>query len=106
MTHYKKSLLTKFLTKLPKDINHAEYLLPFELLYRHIDSLGSYSFDKDCVKTKLRYYVFSWYKKLPILLTVTHLNLNLMRLTPQSEANNWLSRIDYQYKMKLILANT
>ena len=52
LTDHEKSLLSEGLNfaLLPKDINYADYLLPFELLYRDINSLRISNFDLDCIK--------------------------------------------------------
>ena len=80
LTNHEKSLLSEGLNfaLLPKDINYADYLLPFELLYRDINSLMISNFDLDCVKAQLRDSAFSSYKKLGSLWKRTYLKLNLM----------------------------
>ena len=52
LTDHEKSLLRKGLSFaiLPNDINYADYLLPFELLYRDINSSRISNFDLDCIK--------------------------------------------------------
>ena len=80
LTNHEKSLLSEGLNfaLLPKDINYADYLLPFELLYRDINSLMISNFDLDCVKAQLRDSAFSSYKELGSLWKRTYLKLNLM----------------------------
>ena len=41
----------------------ADYMLPFELLYRDINSLRISNFDLDCIKARLWYSTFSSYKE-------------------------------------------
>ena len=64
-TNHEKSLLSEGLNfaLLPKDINYADCLLPFELLYRDINSLRISNFDLDCIKAQLRDSAFSSYKE-------------------------------------------
>ena len=80
LTNHEKSLLSEGLNfaLLPKDINYADYLLPFELLYRDINSLMISNFDLDCIKAQLRDSAFSSYKELGSLWKRTYLKLNLM----------------------------
>ena len=54
-----KSLLSKGLNFAipPKNINYADYMIPFELLYRDVDSLEVSNLDK-----QLRHSAFSSYK--------------------------------------------
>ena len=65
MTNHEKLLLSKGLSfAIPhKDINYADYLLPFELLHRDINSLRISNFALDCIKTRLRDSTFSSYKE-------------------------------------------
>ena len=55
MTDHEKSQISKGLnfTVPPKRINYADYLLPFELLYRDMNLLTVSNFDKDCIKVRL-----------------------------------------------------
>ena len=59
-----KSLLSKGLnfTILPKNINYADYMIPFELLYRDVNSLEVSNLDKEFIKSRLRDSAFSSYK--------------------------------------------
>ena len=59
-----KSLLSKGLnlTILPKNINYADFMLPFELLYRDVDSLKVSNLEKEFIKSRLRDFAFSSYK--------------------------------------------
>ena len=45
-----------------KNINYADYMLPFELLYRDVDFLEVSNLDKEFIKSKLRDSAFSSYK--------------------------------------------
>ena len=57
----KKSLLCKGLNFAipPKNINYADYLVPFEVLYRDVDSLEVSNLDIEFIKSRLRYSAFS-----------------------------------------------
>ena len=59
-----KSLLSKGLNFaiLPRSINYADYMLPFELLYRDVNSLEVSNLDKEFIKSRLRDFAFSSYK--------------------------------------------
>ena len=59
-----KSLLSKGLNfAIPhKNINYADYMIPFELLYRDVDSLKVSNLDKEFIKSRLRDSAFSSYK--------------------------------------------
>ena len=59
-----KSLLSKGLNFAisPKNINYAYYMLPFELLYREVDSLDVSNLDKEFIKSSIRDSAFSSYK--------------------------------------------
>ena len=58
-----KSLLSKGLNFAipPKNINYADFILPFELLYRDVDYLQVSNLDKDFIKNRLRDSAFSSY---------------------------------------------
>ena len=58
-----KSLLSKGLNFAipPKNINYADYMIPFELLYRDVDSLEVSNLDKEFIKSRLRDSTFSSY---------------------------------------------
>ena len=45
----------------PKNINYADYMLPFELLYRDVYSLAVSNLDKEFIKSRLRHSAFSSY---------------------------------------------
>ena len=38
----------------PKNINYADFMLPFELLYRDVNSLEVFNLDKEFMKSRLR----------------------------------------------------
>ena len=59
-----KSLLSKRLNFAipPKNINYADYLLPFELLDGEVDSLEVSNLNKEFIKSRLRDSAFSSYK--------------------------------------------
>ena len=59
-----KSLLSKGLNFAipPKNINYADFMLPFELLYRDVDSLEVSNLDKEFIKSRLRDSAFSSYR--------------------------------------------
>ena len=46
----------------PKIINYADFMLPFELLYRDVDSLEVSNLDKEFIKSRLRDSAFASYK--------------------------------------------
>ena len=56
-----RSLLSKGLdfTKPPRNINYADFLLPFKLLYRDVDSLEVSNLDKEFIKSRFRGSAFS-----------------------------------------------
>ena len=59
-----KSLLSKGLNFAipPKNINYADYMIPFELLYRDVDSSESSNLVKEFIRSRLRDSTFSSYK--------------------------------------------
>ena len=65
----KKSLLSKRLNFAipPKNTNYADFMLPFKLLYRGVDSLEVSNLDKEFIKNRLRDSAFSSYKYLYLL---------------------------------------
>ena len=56
LNNHEKSLLCKGLNFAipPRNITYSDYLLPLELLFRHVNSSNFSSFDKECVKNRLR----------------------------------------------------
>ena len=75
-----KSLLSKRLNFAipPKNINYVDFMLPFELLYRDVDSLKVSNLNKELIKSRLRDSAFSSYRTLGKLLTRTSPKRNLM----------------------------
>ena len=117
---HEKSLLSKDLNFAipPKDINYADYLLPFDLLYRDINSLTISNFYLDCIKATLRDTTFSSYKEtskfreknLPQAEfdALKSLIRNKELIIQKADKGNTvvlLNRKDYISKMKLILAD-
>ena len=116
-----KSLLRKGLNFviLPKDINYTDYILPFELLYRDINSLKISNFELDCLKARLRDSAFSSYKETSKFMENNlpkaefHALQSLIRnkelIIQKVDKGNkvvLLNRKDYISKMKLILADS
>ena len=68
-----KSLLSKGLnfTIPPKNINYADFMLHFELLYRDVSSLEVSIFDKEFIKSRLRGSTFHHMRTLIKLLRKT-----------------------------------
>ena len=56
LTEHEKSLLSRRLnfTFPPKNVNYADYLLPFELLFRDIGLYDVPSYDKEFIRSTLR----------------------------------------------------
>ena len=46
----------------PKNMNYADFMLPFKLLYRDVDSLEVSNLDKEFIKRRRRGSTFSSYK--------------------------------------------
>ena len=65
LTDHEKSLLSKGVNSaIPlKDINYADYLLPFDLLDRDINSLKISNFYLDCIKARIQDSAFVSYKE-------------------------------------------
>ena len=55
-----KSLLSKGLncTRPPKNINYADFMLPFDLLHMDVDSLEVSNLDKEFIKSRLGVCLF------------------------------------------------
>ena len=64
LTEHEKSLLSRGLNFAipPQNLNYADYLLPFELLFRDIDVLDIPSTDKDFIQGRLRDCAFTSYR--------------------------------------------
>ena len=61
LNDHEKSVLCKGLIFAipPKAIEYSEFLLPFKMLFREITSLDIGNFNNECVKSRLRYRVYS-----------------------------------------------
>ena len=64
LTEHEKSLLSRGLNFAipPKNVNYADYLLPFELLFRDIDLCHVPSYDKEFIRSKLRNCAFTYFR--------------------------------------------
>ena len=60
LSEHEKALLSKGLNFAisPKNLNYADYMLPFELLFRDIDLLDIQRTDRDFIQGRLRDFVF------------------------------------------------
>ena len=76
----KKSLLIKGLnfTIPPKNINYADFMIPFELLYSDANSLDVFNLNKEFTKSMLKESPFSSYTTLGRLLRITCQKKNLI----------------------------
>ena len=65
LNNHEKSLLCKGLNFAipPKNIKYSDYFLPFELLFRDVNSSNFWRFDKECVKSRLRDCAYSSFKQ-------------------------------------------
>ena len=65
LNEVEKSLLAKGLNFAlpPKILNRADYLLPFEMVYRDIKTMDVPSSDLDIIKVALKEYAYSSFKK-------------------------------------------
>ena len=114
----KKSLLCKGFNFAipPKNINYADYMIPFELLYRDVDSSEVFNLDKEFIKSRFRYSAFSsdkdtsrtFEKNLPnVEFDVSKVLLkNKDIIIQKADKGNTvvvLSRKDYVCKMKTFL---
>ena len=64
LTEHEKSLLSRELNSAipPKNVNYADYLLPFELLFRDIDLCEVPNYDKEFIRSRLRDCAFTYYR--------------------------------------------
>ena len=64
LSEHEKSLLNKGLNFAisPKNLNYADYMLPFELLFRDIDLLDIPRTDRDFIQVRLRCCAFTSYR--------------------------------------------
>ena len=46
-----------------KNIKYSDYLFPFKLLFRDVNSLNFSSFDKECVKSRFRDCAYSFFEQ-------------------------------------------
>ena len=103
----------------PKNLNHADYLLPFELLFRDIDLLDISRTDRDFIQGRLRDCEFTSYRDVGKnidrnLYKEEHFALkNLVKnkdlIIQEAEKGNTvviLNKNDYNLKMKKILSDT
>ena len=99
-----------------KNISYADFILPFELLYRDVDSIEVFNLDKEFIKTGFKDSAFSSYKntgriiekKLPRVefdaLKILLKNKDIMvQKADKGDTVVILNRKDYVYKMKSIL---
>ena len=49
----------------PKTIEYSEFLLPFEMLFRDVNSLEVSNLNKECVKSRLRDGTYTSFKQVP-----------------------------------------
>ena len=116
-----KSLLSRGLNFaiLPKNLNYADYLLPFELLFRDIDLLDIPRTDRDFIQGRLRDCAFTSYRDVGKnidrnLSKEQHFALkNLIKnkdlvIQKADKGNNVviLNKNDYNLDMKKILSDT
>ena len=64
LTEHEKSLLSRGLNFAipPRNVNYADYLLPFELLFRHIDLCEIPSYDKEFICSRLTDCAFASFR--------------------------------------------
>ena len=121
LTEHEKSLLSRGLNFaiLPKNLNYADYLLPFELLFRDIDLLDIPRTDRDFIQGRLRDCAFTSYRDVgknidTNLSKEEHFALkNLVKnkdlvIQKADKGNNVviLNKNDYNLDMKKILSDT
>ena len=100
----------------PKDINYADFMLTFELLYRDIDSIEVSNLDNEFIKSRSRNSAFSsskgigktFDKNLPkeefdALKILLKNNDIIVQKTDKGSTFVILNRKDYVFKMKSIL---
>ena len=120
LTEHEKSLLSRGLNFAipPKDLNYADYLLPFELLFRDIDLLDIPRTDRDFIQGRLRDCAFTSYRDVGKnidrnLSKEEHFALkNLVKnkdlIIQEADKGNTvviLNKNDYNLKMKKILSD-
>ena len=64
LTEHEKSLLSRALNfaLLPKNVNYADYLLPFELLFRDIDLCEVPNYDIEFIRSASRDFAFTYFR--------------------------------------------
>ena len=122
LTEHEKSLLSgglNFAIPPKKSLNYADYLLPFELLFRDIDLLDIPRTDRDFIQGRLRDCAFTSYRDVGKnidrnLTKEEHFALkNLVKnkdlVIQEADKGNTvviLNKNDYSLKMKKILSDT
>ena len=121
LSEHEKSLLSKGLNFAisPKNLNYADYMLPFELLFRDIDLLDIPRTDRDFIQGRLRDCAFTSYrdagknadknlsKDEQFALSTLIKNKDLV-IQKADKGNTVviLNKKDYNLKMKKILSDT
>ena len=79
LTEHEKSLLIRRLNFAipPRNVTHADYLLPSELLFRDIDFCEIPSYDKEFIRTGLRDYAFTSFRDSSKIMKITYLKRNI-----------------------------
>ena len=121
LTEHEKSLLSRGLNFAipPKNLNYADYLLQFELLFRDIDLLDIPRTDRDFIQGRLRYCAFTSYRDVGKNIdrnlskeehfALTNLVKNKDLIIQEADKGSTvviLNKIDYNLKMKKILSDT
>ena len=70
LSDHEKLILSKGLSFAvpPKAIEYSEFLVPFEMLFRDINSLEVSNLDKECVKSRLRDSAYTSFKQVSKIL--------------------------------------
>ena len=118
LTEHEKSLLSRELNSAipPKNVNYADYLLPFELLFRDIDLCEVPNYDKEFIHSRLRDYAFTYFRDSSKInennlskeehLALKHLIKNRDLVIQKPDKGNIvviLNKNDYISRMKVIL---
>ena len=121
LSEHEKSLLSKGLNFAipPKNLNYADYMLPFELLFRDIDLLDIPRTDRDFIQGRLRDCAFTSYrdvgnnidknlsKEEQFALSTLIKNKDLVfQKADKGNTVVVLNKKDYTSKMKKILSDT
>ena len=104
---------------LPKNVDYADYLLPFELLFRSIDLCEILSYSKEFIRSRLRYCGFISFRDSSKInesnlpkeehLTLKGLIKNRNLVIQKADPGNTvviLNKHDYIFKMKVILSDS